>query len=349
MKKINWRKLLVPLAVLYMVIWVGFCGWAASNNKHNYWMVEREMHPGTSALPRLDNDDWCAILASPSFASKSKGERDALVEWKFRDMKGVAEEIGYDSQTIHSWLQRTATNFESYPVETFVFTQGVEDHYRDLRNTGFPKPNIWRVFLRQLFSKTSMGFALAALPFIGIPLLVVAGVVLALFSKTLAKRWKAVVVSLIAVAFFEAWLIRLVYKRPVSLGTFSFYDNGSYVTAEGTWTSDTDVADPLQISKLDCWQNWGYCIEANARVSNGYLRVYTDYWEVADWGQDVLTIKDRESALCVNESLRIDRKNKVATFTRATKQPKPDSCADISDEPIVMHLADGIRVQFKRR
>lgn len=349
MKKINWRKFLAPLAVLYVVIWVGFCGWAASNNKHNYWMVEREMHPETSALPRLDKDDWCAILASPAFTSKSKGERDALVEWKFRDMKGVAEGIGYDSQAVHSWLQRTAINFESYPIETFVFMQGMEDRYRDLRNTGFPKPNVWRVFLRHLFSKTSMGFALVALPFIGIPLLIVTGVVLALFSKTLANRWKVLVVSLIAVGLFEAWVIGFTQKHPVSLGIFDFSDNGNYVMVEGTWTSDTDVANPLQISKLDCWQNWGYCIEANARVSNGYLRVYTDYWEVTDWGQDVLTIKDRESALCVNESLRIDRKNKVAIFTRATKQPKPDSCADISDEPIVMHLADGIHVQFKRR
>lgn len=349
MKKINWRRFLAPLAVLYVVIWLGFSIWATNGTKRNFDLVEREMHPGVSGFLGIDAEDWCVVLASSAFAAKSQVERDALVKWKLNDMKGVAEELGYDSTAIRAWLQNTAANFQNYPVKTYVAYRGEKEYYRDLSNTGFPKPNTLRVFLRHLLNKDTMGFVLMALPFIGIPLLIVVGVVLAFLSKTLAMKWKVLLVSLIAVGLFEAWLIKLAEKHPVSLGTFSFYDNGDYVTAEGTWTSDTETANPLQISKLDCWQNWGYCIEANGRISNGYLRVYTDYWQVTDWGQDVLTIKDRESALCVNEGLRVDRKNKVVTFVRATKQPKPDSCADISDEPIVMHLADGIHVQYKRR
>ena len=50
MKKFNWRKLFAPLAVLYVVIWVGFCGWAARQSRNNFWMVEQEINsPSTPA------------------------------------------------------------------------------------------------------------------------------------------------------------------------------------------------------------------------------------------------------------------------------------------------------------
>lgn len=333
-----------------MLIWIGGSIYAASQSQNVRWLVETEANP-TVGLGNLNDDDWCAILASPSFRNKSISERVSIAEAKFDDIKGVAKDVGYDLKVLRSWFQKTATDFEKYPIKPFVFAENsAPQYYRDLRDSDFPKASTFWVFGRYLSDKSTMGFALIALPFFMLPLAFIFWVFASFFSKKLAIKWKAMVAGLIAVGLLEAWVINFAQKQPVSLGTFSFYDDGKgYITTEGTWSSDTNLADPIQISKLDCWKNWNYCIESNARVSNGVLQLYTDYWEIAEWGENALTIKDRSSALCVNESLRIDRKNKVVTFARATKQPKPDSCAGIQDEPIVMHLADGIKLQYKNR
>ncbi len=349
MKKSRVATILLTSAVaLYLLIWIGGSIYAANQSQNNRWLVEKLVNP-TVGLGHLNDDDWCALLARPNFKTMAISERVSIAEKKFDDIKGVAEEIGYDLKALKSWFQKTATSFEKYPIKTFTFAENAPpQYYRDLKDSGFPKASTLQVFGRYLFDKSTMGFALIALPFIIIPLALVFGVIALFVSKNLGLKWKLVVAGLIAIGLAEAWIINYSQKQPVTLGTFSFFDNGNYVTAEGTWTSDTNLGEPLQVSKLDCWENWGHCIESNARVSNGYLRVYTDYWELAEWSPTAITSKDRSSALCVNESLRIDRKNKVVTFTRATKDPKPDSCAGIQDEPIVMHLADGIKTQYKK-
>lgn len=350
MKKLQfWRSATLACVTVYVLIYAGICLWAAQSSKNSQWLTEQEANP-TIGLGYLDMNDWCAILASASFRDKSKDERISMAEAKFNERKGVAEESGYNLKALREWFYKTANDFEKYPIKSFVFSQNSSPQfYRDLQNSGFPKANVFRVFIRHLTDKSSARDALIVLPFVMILLALILGVFVSIFTKVLAIRYKILVVGLVAVCLLEALIIRFQEKQPVNLGTFQLTDMGHYVTAEGTWTSDTNLADPLQVSKLDCSQNMGYCIEANARVSNGHLRVYTDYWQISDWGQDVLTVKDRDSALCVNESLRVDRKNKVVTFIRATKQPKPDSCGMIQDEPIVMHLTDGIGVQFKKR
>jgi len=353
MKKINWRKYLAPLVILYVVIWVGFCGWAAHQSRNNYWLVEREATPTVTPLFSLGDDDWCAILANPAFASKAGNERMGIANKKFEEIKSVADEIGHDLKALKAWYYRTATDFEHYPVRVFrtsaLGQDMVQGHYRDLRESGFPKPSVARVFWRYLFTRESMWGALIVLPFLVIPLLVIVGSCAALLSKKLSLKWKILTGALIATIFVEGWLIKFSHSQPVSLGMFNFYDSGDYVSAEGTWTSDTKLATPLQVTKLDCWQNWNHCIEATAEVFGGSLSVRTSYWEIENWGQDELTFKENTNPVCVNERFRIDRKNKVVTYTRATKQPKPDNCSDISDEPIVSYLTDGWKLQHKKR
>ncbi len=342
-----WKLVGLSVFALYLIIWVGLAIYVTSFAPRNSWNIEKEANPKVG-MNYLNNDDWCAILASSSFRGKSISERVSIADAKFSDIKSLAEEDGFDVKQLQSWLHKTATDFEKYPIKSFVFAENAKtQYYRDLSNSDFPKINLLRVFLRHLSS--SSGSALYALPFAILPLALLVGIITSFASKKLALKWKILVAGLIAVCLLEAWIINFAQKQPVSLGSFNFYDDGNgYVTTEGTWSSDTKLADPLQVTKIDCWRNWNYCIESNARVSNGYLNVNTDYWEIADWGQDAITIKDRGTALCVNESLRLDRKNKVVTFARATKNPKPDSCAGIQDEPIVMHLADGIKLQYKK-
>ena len=253
---------------------------------------------------------------------------------------------------MRKWYEKTAREFANYPIKTFrtsVFGKEiVQGEYRDLSGSGFPKPSVIRVFWRYLFSRDSLLFTFTIFPFVAIPILIIFGIIAGIISKNLMFRWKILFVVLVLVVIFEGWLISVAQKQPVSLGTYHFFDNGDFVSAEGTWTSDTKLGIPLQTTKLDCWQNWNHCIESTAEVFNGYLSVRTSYWEVENWGQNEIIFKENNIPACVNERLHIDRKNKIVTYTRATKQPKPDDCAGISDEPIICYLADGIKVQMKK-
>ena len=150
MKKINWRKFLAPLAVLYVVIWVGFCGWAASQSRDDSWMVEQEANPTAAPLANLGDDDWCAILANPAYAAKSQNERIRIADKKFEDIKGVAEGMGHDLRALQSWYHKTAVDFERYPIREFRTSVLGQDtvlgRYRDLRESGLPKLSVARAF-----------------------------------------------------------------------------------------------------------------------------------------------------------------------------------------------------------
>lgn len=116
--------------------------------------------------------------------------------------------------------------------------------------------------------------------------------------------------------------------------------NDKYVTVEGTWISDTKLADPIQTTKLECWRDFGYCIDNTARISNGYLHIDTTLHKISSWIRDEIRCEENESALCTTYSLIIDRKNSTVTNVRNTKKPKPKGCEWIQDEPIFMHLGD---------
>ena len=219
-------KILTALSVLYVVIWIGFVLWASHDTKRNNWLIDKEADPTSAPLPNVSKDDWVAKLADPNFVSKSLNDRIVIANQHFEKIKNLADEQGYDLKALQTWYQRTAADFERYPVQTFVFAQGMKTSYRDLQKTGFPKPSFWRVFWRVFLTKDAMLFALIGLPFVAILVLLVAGICIALFSKSLSLRWRALVLALIAIIFAEAWLIRNKETRPVSLGLYNFGEIG---------------------------------------------------------------------------------------------------------------------------
>ncbi len=342
MKKTAWRKFLVPLAILYVVIWVGVCGWVARQSRSDDWLVNKQASPSAG---HLSDDDWCAILATETFASKSVNSRIALADHAFDDIKGLAASQGYDLKTLRSWFHQTATNFERYPVKDFVFGTGFGESrqkYRDLQDSGFPKPSGLRVFWQRLLSKQFLVFSLWLLPFIIVPLMGIVGVVAALWSKKLLLRWKTLIVTLAGIVVLEGFLIKLAGEQPPTLGGYSFYDYGDHLSLAGSWISDTEI-DTRQTTKLDCWQQWSYCVEATAAIRTylgDFLSLDTTYWPIREWRQDAILVEDNGSAACTSYSMYIDRENKTATMTRTTKKPKPDNCEGISDDPIFMHLAE---------
>lgn len=231
-------EILAALSVLYVVIWIGFVLWASHDTKRNNWLINREADPAAAPLPNVSEDDWVARIATPNFASKSPEDRLSIANQHFDKIKALAGGQGYDLKALQRWYQQTATDFERYPVQKFVFAHGMGTYYRDLRQSGFPKPSAWRVFWAGFFSKEAMLVALIGVPFVAILVLLIAGIIIAVFSRSLSLKWRALVIVLVAITLGEAWFVRDAAKRPVSLGLYNFYNSEDYISVEGTWTSN---------------------------------------------------------------------------------------------------------------
>jgi len=76
-------KILTAVAVLYVVILIGFVLWVSHDTKRNNWLIDRVADPAVAPLPNISEDDWVAILASPNFASKSSEERISIANQQF--------------------------------------------------------------------------------------------------------------------------------------------------------------------------------------------------------------------------------------------------------------------------
>ena len=341
------NQILAAASGLGVVIWIALGLWASHDAKNKNWMVDQEADPAVAPLPNVTADDWVAILADPHFASKSREERMSAANQRFDKIKGLADEQGYDLKALQRWYQQTATDAERYPLEKFVFAPGVETYYRDLRQSGFPKPSTWRVFRANVLNGYAVLIVLIGLPIVGGLLWFLAGIVIAVFSRRLSVKWRVLIIGLVAIILGEAWLIKNTQRHPVSLGLFTFYDGGDYISVEGTWTSNVKLAGPLQVTRLDCWHQWNHCIEATGRILGGQLSVNTNYWEVTNWGANELTFKDNGSSICRIEKLHVDRKSEIVTYTSASKRPKPDSCKSFEDEPIISHLVDGYKLRYQ--
>lgn len=349
MKKNSWRKFVAPLAALYVVIWVGFCGWAAlQTNKGKEWTIEKHVDPHVSPFPHVSKEDWCAVLATADFSAKSLDRRLAVAEAAFQNVRSLADGDGYNLAALRKWFRDTATNFTRYPIREFVYQSGEKALYRDLRSSGFPKLQRSRLFWRYLFDQSSLIASLWLLPFLAAPLLLLAGAVLALLNKALAFRWKLLVAGLVGIGVVEALMIHHANKRAVQyLDSYNFYDSGDHVSATGTWTSQTKLAAPIQTSHIDCWREWNHCIHATASILMGGLNVDMTYWEAKDWGKDAIVLVDSQAVFgCTTTNMQINRKNKTVTMTKTRIEPKPDDCPGIPDDvyPIFTQLVDGSKV-----
>ena len=161
---------------------------------------------------------------------------------------------------------------------------------------------------------------------------------------------KIIIPILILIILAEGYALNYFTNHPVNLGMFSFTDLGDdprigLITIKGTWTSDTKLGQPLQTTSIECWQRYNNCIETTAQIGSGnVLNVFTEYWEIEDWGKDEIRLKEHSSFTCVNYNMTIDRKNKTVVSVRSTKNPKPDGCEAFQDEPIYLHLTDGYKL-----
>jgi len=136
--------------------------------------------------------------------------------------------------------------------------------------------------------------------------------------------------------------VKLGTSSPVSLPSYSFTDGGNFIIAKGSWLSDTKLSDQAQTVQIHCQQEWGYCIETIASIGHAggnMLTIWTEFWRIKEWGEDKISFRENNSAMCVNYNYSIDRKNQTITSTRTTKLPKI-GCEEISEAPIFSHLGD---------
>jgi hypothetical protein len=142
-------------------------------------------------------------------------------------------------------------------------------------------------------------------------------------SLTLLK--KAVVagcafVSFVALTFAAMEVLNLYVDTKVPVALSPFLDviqaSDEFVRAKGTWVrtdlrNDT-IADPLQISQIDCQKQDMQCVEANAYVTTGHLLgVDLRTFHVKSWTKNAIVFVGEE--LCGTTVYTIDLNTKAVS------------------------------------
>lgn len=165
------------------------------------------------------------------------------------------------------------------------------------------------------------------------------------------------VVVLIAVIIIEGWFISKMenVEQNIIPGGSMFFFNGvegyydSFVSASGSWLSDTDLAYPINGVEITCLREPMICIEARGDVSENSLLVSQEIYDIDTWNEKEITTKPDVSALgCTQYSMRFDRIQKSVTATRTTISNEGE-CEAIGLEPIYLYLGDGSEAWMRVR
>ncbi|MCH7685658.1 MAG: hypothetical protein IH899_03080 [Planctomycetes bacterium] len=143
----------------------------------------------------------------------------------------------------------------------------------------------------------------------------------------------------------------LVQPDPIGLSSFMNVNSyGGYAVAEGTWifTDGTKLADPMQTSKIECWQHQGVCREALASVSGSSNLLGVDTFEmtITKWTDTEIVAED-DSSRCVSYTLSLNLTAKQATKFRRNKGG--ESCDLVAQEPQILKLVEGFDISWKAR
>ena len=174
----------------------------------------------------------------------------------------------------------------------------------------------------------------------------------------MTNKVKFLIGFLTIIILAEGWFIYKSFgleNRIIPLHSFIF-NNGlveqgfadTYVSAEGTWISDTSLANPIQSSSITCLRDSMLCIEARGEISNdGYLITDTNLFDIGTWNErEIVTKTDDSAAGCTRYIMRFDRIQKQVIATRTTIK-NTDECAGVDNEPIHLYLGDGLEAWQK--
>lgn len=160
------------------------------------------------------------------------------------------------------------------------------------------------------------------------------------------NKSKIIIIMLILAVIVEGWIIyeSMKIEKRIMLGGYSFYNSGNYVSAEGTWISDTKLAAPLQSSKIICLKDSMLCTEAIAQITDGELLfVNNELSNIDTWNEKEIVTKPLDYG-CARYITRFDLVQEQVTSTRTTIKTT-DGCEFMSPEPIHLYLGDGFKIQ----
>ncbi len=172
MKRFPWRKFVTDLIALYVTVLVSLSAWYVHVTGEARSRLEKEMSSFAPTRFNLDDKQWCARVATQWFCSRPTSERISLAEGKLQSIRHRAVRLGYDLDALSSWLYETAIHFQRYPLRTYGTSEPVI--YRDLTNSGFPKPHPFKLFLKTLisgFSGCFLGVSMIVVPLSCAPML----------------------------------------------------------------------------------------------------------------------------------------------------------------------------------
>ena len=166
----------------------------------------------------------------------------------------------------------------------------------------------------------------------------------------MSKKTKFLIGLLVMIVFAEGWIIYKTYNlenRVIPLNSFIF-NNGlkgyadNYVSSEGTWVSDTELAYPINSSIITCVKSAGFCIEALGQLSSsGNLIVDSTIFDIQTWNEREI-VTSPNLGLCTRYIMRLDRIQKQVTSTRTTIK-NVDECVAVDKAPMHLYLEDGLK------
>jgi len=117
-----------------------------------------------------------------------------------------------------------------------------------------------------------------------------------------------------------------------------------FVTAEGTWMSDTELANNKSAVSIDCWKEWNNCIISQADLDDSFtvspmLTIGSEYYEITKWDFDQIIAESTTTMGCFKYVLTMDRMNQVVSSVR-TKVGDEGLCEGGNPKPLLIYLND---------
>ncbi len=148
-------------------------------------------------------------------------------------------------------------------------------------------------------------------------------------EKAKWNNWKIAAILLGAVVIVESFILYDTFhfkggSLSLPWGTPVFYDGGDYVSAQGSWISDSSngiiAEQKINTTDISCLQSRGLCIEARAYKADsasGNLLAQKLEYEIKSWTpQEVVAVLDGRAGTI---EIRFNRTKKVVTMTESEK------------------------------
>ncbi len=149
-------------------------------------------------------------------------------------------------------------------------------------------------------------------------------------KKKARNKWKVAIILLGIVVIVASFILYdTFYSKGGSFGLpygngATFYDNGNYVSAGGSWVSDSENGiiseQPINTAEINCFQSRGFCTEGRAyKAKKGTENILAQIleYEIKSWTpQDVVAVLDARAGTI---EIRFDRIKKIVTMTESEK------------------------------